>query len=418
MVNKISIITLGCVRNTVDSQILLGEAKGRGHQIVGLEDADTIIINTCGFIEDAKRESIDTILEVIKLKAQGKIKKIIVAGCLSERYAKELKEEFPEVDEFRGVQPLVKDKVPEQVSLTPGYLAYLKICESCFNHCAFCVIPQIKGTFVSRQISSVLKEAAQLDAQGVRELNIVGQDITAYGMELKREKMLAELVRGLCNQAKNIHWIRLLYMYPAHITDDLLRVIADEKRVCQYIDVPLQHISDRILKAMKRNITTRQTYALIEKIRKMIPGVRIRTAFITGLPGETEEEFAQLCDFVRELRFDKVGVFEYSAEEGTSAFDMPGQVPQKVRKARRDKLMKIQQKISSQLQQAMIGKVCDVLIEHQQEKGLYTGRTEYDASDVDGLVYVRSARKLPIGAFVRVKITDGYEYDLIGEVAT
>jgi len=417
MEQKISIISLGCVRNTVDSQVLLGEARAQGCAIVGLDEADTVIINTCGFIEEAKKESIDTILDVIRMKSQGKVKKIIVAGCLSERYAQELRKEFPEVDEFRGIQKLVQDKVQKQVRLTPEYLAYLKICESCFNHCAFCVIPKIKGKFSSRHIDSVLAEAQRLDRDGVRELNIVGQDITAYGMDLQRRKMLAELVRSLCARLRSVQWIRLLYMYPAHITDELLQVIAEEKKVCKYIDVPLQHISDRILKVMKRGITTRQTYALIEKIRKAIPGVRIRTAFIAGLPGETEEEFAELCEFVREMRFDKVGVFEYSPEEGTAAFDMPDQIPKRVRISRRNKLMKIQQKISGELQEAMIGQTCEVLIEGCFEKGLYAGRTQYDAPDVDGIVHVRSARKLQMGEFVQVKIADGYEYDLIGEVA-
>ncbi len=417
MVQKISVISLGCVRNTVDSQVLLGDAKANGCAIVGLEEADTVIINTCGFIEEAKKESIDTILDVIKMKAQGKIKKIIVAGCLSERYAQELRKEFPEVDEFRGIQKLVQDKVQAQVRLTPEHLAYLKICESCFNHCAFCIIPKIKGKFSSRHIDSVLKEAQKLDGEGVQELNIVGQDITAYGMDLQRKKMLAELVKSLCARLKSVHWIRLLYMYPAHITDELLRVIAEEPKVCKYIDVPLQHISDRILKAMKRGITAQQTYALIKKIRTIIPGVRIRTAFITGLPGETDEEFAQLCEFVREMRFDKVGVFEYSPEEGTTAFDMMDQIPKRVSASRRNKLMKIQQKISGELQEAMIGQACEVLIESCSEKDLYAGRTQYDAPDVDGLVYVRSARKLRMGEFVQVQITDGYEYDLIGEVA-
>jgi ribosomal protein S12 methylthiotransferase len=417
MAKKISIISLGCVRNTVDSQALLGEAKGQGFDVVSrLDQADTVIINTCGFIEAAKKESIDTILDVIALKAQGKIKRIVVAGCLSERYAQELKKEFPEVDEFRGVRQLLKDKVQKQVRLTPEHLAYLKICESCFNHCAFCVIPKIKGRFSSREMISVLKEAERLDRQGVKELNIVGQDITAYGMDLYRKARLADLVKDLCSSLNNVHWIRLLYMYPAHMTDELLHVMAEEKRICKYVDIPLQHISDRILKSMKRNITAAGTRALIKKIRKIVPEVRIRTAFITGLPGETGAEFKELCDFVKEMRFDKVGVFEYSAEEGTSAFDMPGQVPHKVKKARRNALMKIQQKISSELQREWIGRTSEVLIETCQEKGLYAGRTQYDAPDVDGVVYVRSACKLQIGQFVQVKVVDSYEYDLVSEV--
>ena len=416
MDRKISIISLGCVRNTVDSQALLGEAKGKGFDVVGLDQADTVIINTCGFIEEAKKESIETILDVVALKAQGKIKRIIVAGCLSERYAQELKKEFPEVDEFRGVRQLLKDKVQKQVRLTPEHLAYLKICESCFNHCAFCVIPKIKGRFSSREMTSILKEAEQLDRQGVKELNIVGQDITAYGMDLYRKAKLADLVRELCTRLKGVHWIRLLYMYPAHMTDELLHVMAEEERICKYVDIPLQHISNRILRSMKRNITTAGTRALIIKIRKIVPEVRIRTAFITGLPGETEAEFKELCDFVKEMRFDKVGVFEYSAEEGTPAFDMPGQIPHKVKKARRNVLMKIQQKVSSELQKEWIGRTCEVLIETCQEKGLYAGRTQYDAPDVDGVVYVRSARQLQIGEFVQAKVIDSYEYDLVSEV--
>lgn len=417
MSKKISLINLGCVRNLVDAQGILGRLQEKGFDLVSLDKADTVIVNTCGFIKDAKQESVDAILDVIEWKKSGRGRKIIVAGCLSQRYAGELKQEFPEVDAFVGVPALLKDEVIRQVPLSPEHLAYLKICESCFNHCAFCIIPKIKGKFSSRTIASVLEEVRQIDKRGVKELNIIGQDITAYGMDVYHEKSLARLLKETAREVKNIHWIRLLYAFPAHITDDLLDVIAQEPRVCKYVDVPLQHVSDKILKNMNRGMTLQQTRDLVERIRRKIPSVKIRSAFIVGLPGEGEKEFAELMDFVRWARLDRVGVFAYSPEEGTPAFVMPQQVDSRGKQRRLDQLMKAQQDISRELNQGMIGKGLEVLVEgYDEERQMSFGRSEYDAPDVDGVVYIQSDDDVPVGDFVRVKVVDADEYDLVGEI--
>ncbi|HSV43239.1 MAG TPA: MiaB/RimO family radical SAM methylthiotransferase, partial [Candidatus Bathyarchaeia archaeon] len=315
------------------------------------------------------------------------------------------------------IQELLKDKVLRQVPLTPDHIAYLKICESCFNHCAFCVIPQIKGAFASRTRESLCQEIAFIDERGVKELNIIGQDTTAYGMDLYGKKVLAEMLRDVSRQVQGIHWIRLLYTFPAHVTDELLDVVAQESRICKYIDVPFQHISDSILTRMNRNFSSDQSRALVEKIRKRVPGVRIRSAFIVGLPGEGEQEFEELLDFLRWARFDRAGVFSYSPEEGTPAARMDGQVSEKVKQQRYDQAMALQQKISLELNERMIGNELEVLIEgFDTDQKLYFGRSEFDAPEVDGLVYVRCGRVLNPGTFERVRITDAYEYDLIGEV--
>lgn len=415
--NKVSLINLGCARNLVDAQGILGRLEDKGVKIVALDEADTVIINTCGFIKDAKQESIDMILEVIDLKKAGEIEKIIVAGCLSQRYAQELKQEFPEVDAFIGVPELLKDAVVKQIPLTPDHMAYIKICESCFNQCAFCIIPKIKGKFASRTMESVLEEVKQIDGRKTKELNIIGQDITAYGLDLYQKKMLPDLLQKIARQANNIHWIRLLYTFPAHITDELLDVIAQENKICKYIDVPFQHISDKILTNMNRGITAQATRDLVEKIRAKIPGVKIRSTFIVGLPGEGEQEFQELVDFVKWGRFERVGVFQYSPEEGTTAFFMTEQVDEQAKQERLDELMLVQQNIARTLNEAMIGQELEVLIEaYDEQQRLYVGRSVFDAPDVDGVTYVKSARDLEIGGFVKVKIIDAYEYDLIGEI--
>ncbi|MFP4472839.1 MAG: 30S ribosomal protein S12 methylthiotransferase RimO [Candidatus Omnitrophota bacterium] len=414
--SKICLINLGCVRNLSDAETILGRFRQGGHVIVPLDEAETLIINTCGFIEDAKQESVDAILEAVELKKEGKVRNIVVAGCLSQRYADDLRGEFPEVDAFIGVQQLVRDAALPQFRLTPEHMAYLKICESCFNHCAFCAIPRIKGKFASRGREAVLREAADADQQGVKELNIIGQDTTAYGLDLYREKALAGLLKDISGTVKNIRWLRLLYTFPRHITDDLLDVMAGEERICRYLDVPLQHVSGRILKNMNRQMTAEQTRSLITRVRDKIPQVRIRTAFITGLPGETEEDFDELVDFVRWARIDRVGVFAYSAEEGTPAFAMPDQVPQDIREQRRDRLMAVQQEIALELNQGMIGRELEVLIEgYDADRSVAYGRSEYDAPDVDGLVYVRGGQECRPGDMIKVRISEALEYDLIGE---
>jgi len=417
--SKIHLINLGCVRNLVDAQGILGRLAQKGFEVVDLKDADTLMINTCGFIKDAKQESIDAILEAVDFKKQGAIKRLIVTGCLSQRYADDLKKEFPEVDAFVGVQELLKDAVLAQVPLTPDYMAYLKICESCFNHCAFCVIPQIKGAFASRTRESLRQEIALIDERGVKELNIIGQDTTAYGMDLYGKKVLADMLREVSRQVQGIHWIRLLYTFPAHVTDELLDVVAQEPKLCKYIDVPFQHISDSLLSRMNRNFSSDQSRALVENIRKRVPGVRIRSAFIVGLPGEGEREFGELLDFLRWARFDRAGVFSYSPEEGTPAARMGGQVSQTVKKQRYDQAMALQQEISAQLNERLIGNELEVLIEgFDADQKRYFGRSEFDAPEVDGLVYVRTTRGrvLTPGTFERVRITGAFEYDLVGEV--
>ncbi len=415
---KVGIINLGCARNLVDSQTILTNFKRQGHRIVDdISQSDIAIVNTCAFIEEAKKESIDTIIELLELKKQGKLKKVIVAGCLAERYKKELQEEFKEIDEIVGVQKLDPHKIPSQISLTPRHFAYVKICESCYNHCSFCIIPKIKGKFVSRTIESVVEEVKQLDAKGVKEINLIGQDITAYGMDLYHDYALARLLKAVIPVTRNIEWIRLLYAFPAHVTDELIEAIAGNEKICKYIDLPLQHISDSLLTTMNRNITTQGTKDLLEKIRNKMPQSSLRTTFIVGLPGETEEDFDELLNFVTETRFDKMGTFIYSREEGTTAYEMPDQVPAKLKKQRLDTLMQAQREISRSVQESFIGKTLKVLIEEKPKDSqyVYLGRSEYDAPEVDGVVYVHSDRELKPGEFVQVKITDSYEYDLAGE---
>ncbi len=412
---KVGVINLGCSRNLVDSQAILGRLKKNGHRIVDIGKADVAIVNTCSFIDEAKQESIDTICDLLELKKQGKLKKVIVAGCLAQRYGKELAQEFKELDAIIGTPAFAKDEIPEHYSLTPPHFAYVKICESCYNRCSFCAIPKIKGKFRSRTIESVLAEIEKLDRQGVKEINLIGQDITAYGMDLYHEFRLAKLLKEMTKVIQNIQWIRLLYAFPAHVTDELIETIGQETKICNYIDMPLQHISDPILKAMNRNITTAQTRALVKKIRSRIPRGSLRTTFIVGLPGETEENFEELLEFVKASRFEKMGVFVYSQEEGTDAFSMPDQVKEAVKKQRRDILMKEQQRISSEVQKRFIGRELKVMIEEAQKGEEYTfiGRTEYDAPDVDGVIYVHSKRILHSGDFVDVQVTDTLEYDMV-----
>jgi len=414
---RIGLINLGCARNLVDSQTLLTQFKRNGHRIVDMPEADIAVVNTCAFIEDAKKESLDTIVELLELKKQGKLKKVIVAGCLAQRYSQELAEEFKDIDAIIGTQKLDRHDIPSQISLTPKHYAYVKISESCYNRCRFCIIPKLKGKFISRTMESVLEEIHRLDKQGVKEINLIGQDITAYGMDLYHEFSLAKLLRQITRAVKNIQWIRLLYAFPAHVTDELLETIAQEERICKYIDIPLQHISDHLLKSMNRNITTQQTRVLIDKIRQKIPQVRIRTTFIVGMPGETDEDFQELLKFVQESEFEKVGVFVYSREEGTDAYHMPNQVPDRIKRQRMDLLMKTQQMISRSLQEKCVGQEREVLIDEKQngEQGIYLGRTQYDAPEVDGVVYVHSDKKLKPADLISVKITDAYEYDLAGE---
>ncbi|MBP9854115.1 MAG: 30S ribosomal protein S12 methylthiotransferase RimO [Candidatus Omnitrophica bacterium] len=415
---KVGIINLGCARNLVDSQTILSNLKRKGHRIVDFEDSEVVIVNTCAFIDEAKQESIETIMDLLELKKKGKIKKVIVAGCLAQRYHKELSEEFKDIDAIIGTQKLDRHDIPSDISLTPKHFAYVKISESCYNKCSFCIIPKLKGKFTSRTIESILEEIKQLDAKGVVEINLIGQDITAYGMDIYHQLSLARLLKEIVKVTKNIQWIRLLYAFPAHVTDELIDVIAEEVKICKYIDIPLQHISDKILTAMNRNITRQGTLDLMNKFRTKIPSGSLRTTFILGLPGETDEDFADLVNFVSNTKFEKMGTFLYSKEEGTSAAGMPDQVPDTIKKKRLDQLMKIQKDISQEIQDNYIGRTLKVLIDEKQEneENTYIGRSEYDAPDVDGVVFVRSEKPLKAGEFVQVKITDAFAYDLTGDI--
>jgi len=410
---KVGILSLGCPRNLVDSENLLGRLNLKGYSIVEIKDADIALINTCAFIEEAKKESIEAILDLIDLKKEGKLKKVIVCGCLPQRYKEILKKELPEVDAFIGKISL--NKPSPRFSITPKHFAYLKICEGCVNNCSFCVIPKIKGKFVSRKAGSILEEVDSFNRQRIAELNIIGQDISGYGIDLKNKENLGSLLRKIIDRAGNIRWIRLLYLNPSRVMDELLNVIKNEPKICKYIDLPIQHINSRILKSMNRKMTKQQVVDIIAKIRRIRPDVAIRTSIIVGFPGETEKEFNELLDFIKETKFERLGAFTYSREEGTPAHDLKGQVPQKIKSQRLDLIMATQREISKSVNDKFLGKTLEVLID-EEDNGNYLGRSQYDAPEVDGLVYVKSRRKLRVGEFARVKINDTLEYDLVGEV--
>lgn len=411
--SKIGILSLGCPRNLVDSESILGGINSKGYQIVDINKADTVIVNTCAFIEDAKKESIDAILELIDLKKQGTLKRIIVYGCLSQRYGVELTKKLPEVDAFVG-SPSLNHSVG-RFTITPKHYAYLKICEGCFNNCSYCVIPNIKHGLTSLEEAAVLEKARALNKEKISELNIIGQDITSYGIDLCGSTRLADLLTKITKNTGNIHWLRLLYLYPNRVSDELLKVIRDEKRVCKYIDLPIQHINGRILKLMNRNTSKQSIISLIAKIRKFIPEVAIRTSLIVGFPSETDKEFKELLNFIEDIKFERLGVFTYSREEGTKAFDLDKQISQKVKFERFNTIMLAQQAVSRQINARFLNQEMEVLVE-EKEGDSYLGRSQYDAPEVDGNVYVKSDRPLKIGSFVKVKIIDTLEYDLVAEV--
>jgi len=410
---KVGILSLGCPRNLVDSEHILGRLKLNGHSIVDISNADIGIINTCAFIEDAKLESIQAILDLIELKKAGKLKKVIVYGCLSERYQDKLRAEFPEVDAFVGRVELVEE--PFRYGLTPAHYAYLKICESCVNNCSFCVIPRIKSSFRSLPVKSVLKRTEEFNRQGISELNIIGQDITGYGWDLYGRLKLPELVKRIVKKSPGIGWLRLLYLYPSRVSDNLLKIIRDERRLCKYLDLPVQHINSRILKLMNRNTCKSDILALIDKIRKIIPGVYLRTSIIAGFPSETESEFKELLRFIQDVKFERLGAFVYSREEGTRAYSFSGQIPKKIKLQRFDSVMTCQQEICRKVNRNFLGKNLKVLIDEKQN-GYYVGRSQYDAPEVDGQVFVKSEKCLKPGDFVDARITGTMEYDLAGEV--
>lgn len=413
MKTKIGILSLGCPRNLVDSESILGRLNLKGYRIVDMHRADVAVVNTCAFIDEAKRESVDAIMDLVELKRQRKLRKIIVYGCLPQRYKDNLRKNLPEIDAFVGRVSLNHNS--QNYSLCPGHFAYLKICEGCINNCSFCVIPKIKGKFSSLDMETILKKLRQLDKNRVSEVNIIGQDISGYGYDLYGKSELPRLLKKIIKEAKNIGWIRLLYLYPSRISDELLGLIRDEPKICKYIDLPIQHINERILKLMHRHTSKSDILSLIDKIRKSIPSVALRTSIIAGFPTETDREFKELLKFLEDARFERLGAFIYSREEGTPAYNFKNQIPGKIALERFNAIMLLQQKISADINKKFLGSRLDILIDEKQGSSAYLGRTQYDAPEVDGQVYVNSRKKLKPGDFIKVKINDTLEYDLTGE---
>jgi len=406
---------LGCPRNLVDSEVILGNLKNKGYKITDVQAADIAIVNTCCFIKEAKEESIETILELADLKTQGKIKKLIVSGCLPQRYKKELIPHLKEVDAFVGRLSL-ENFPKERYNLVPKHFAYLKISEGCNNNCSYCVIPRIKGRFSSRPIEDILEEVKSMDKNNTKEINIIGQDVTSYGVDIYKKPFLVRLLKKIISETNNIKWIRLLYTYPNHIDDELIELIAENRKICKYLDLPIQHVNNRILKLMGRKITKERITSLIKKIRNRIPGIAIRTSFIVGFPSETEEEFQELLDFVGQTKFERLGVFMYSREEDTPAYNFNNQVPQRIKEERLHRLMTMQQVIAQETNSKYLNREIEVLIDEKDPKeNLFLARTEADAPEVDGMVYVHSIDRLNPGDFVKVKIKDTYEYDLVAD---
>jgi len=419
---KVNIITLGCAKNLYDSEQLAARLEGN-YQVVheSSEATPVVIINTCGFIRDAKAESVDTILEYVERKKRGEIEKLIVTGCLSERYKKELPVEIPEVDKYFGNHHAdavasylgVANKGvprPGRKLATPPHYAYLKISEGCDRKCAFCAIPAIRGRHVSRTLEDLEAEARALARQGIKELILVAQDLSFYGRDLYGKRALPDLLRRLV-RIDGIEWIRLQYLYPAGFPEEILYLMRDEPKICRYLDIPLQHIDNDILKAMRRGAGERQTRALLEKIKTLVPDIHVRTTFITGFPGETEEKFGKLEEFIKEMRFDRVGVFTYSAEEGTAAARLPDTIPERIKEERKARLMEIQREISLEKNLKKTGRIMRVLIDAPDD-GFYWARTEFDTPEADNDVYVFTARDLTPGKFLNVRITGAEEYAL------
>jgi len=424
---KVNVVTLGCSKNLVDSEVLMRQLAPR-YEVVNdsNEASDIMVINTCGFIADAKEESIDTILNAIEAKKAGQIKKVVVTGCLSQRYKKALRDEMEEVDAFYGVNDLPvilkdlnvdykKELLGERHLTTPSHYAYLKVSEGCDRSCSFCAIPLIRGKHISKPFEDVVAEAEHLAASGVRELLLIAQDLTYYGLDLYGKRRIAALVNRL-SQIEGIRWIRLHYAYPAGFPEDLLDEIRNNDKVCNYLDIPLQHINSRILKSMKRRLDGKGTQKLVQAMKRKVPGMAIRSTFIVGYPGETEEAFQQLLDFVAESRFDRLGVFQYSPEEDTFAYGLKDDVPDEVKQDRENRLMELQQGISLQMNEEKIGKVFTTIID-KQEGEYYVGRTQFDSPEVDNEVLIPvSGNQLQPGEFYSVKITGSDFYDLYGEV--
>ncbi|MBU4140312.1 MAG: 30S ribosomal protein S12 methylthiotransferase RimO [Candidatus Omnitrophica bacterium] len=436
-------LSLGCARNLVDAEVILGYLKEAGFTVsFEIAEANVAIVNTCCFIREAEEESIDVILKLCRLKEEGKITRIIVCGCLAQRYKRELLNELKEVDAFVGVGGI--DKIaavvkqllngrrslgvfgrPEflythrspRIFFTPGHFAYVKISEGCNHRCSYCIIPTLRGKYRSRPMDSILKEGeALLNKRLVSEINLIGQDTTMYGQDLYAQNRIAELLAKLAGKAK-ARWVRLLYAHPKHFSQKLMSVIRDEPSICKYIDLPIQHINDKILEKMNRRTSRKEILSLIERARKEIPEIAIRTTLIVGFPGETDKQFRELLDFIRDAKFERLGLFKYSRQADTLAYDFGRQVPEKIKQSRYDEALSLQQDISTKINQGFLGRELRVLIDEQdtQDKGLFLGRSEADAPEVDGCVYVHSKKRLKTGDFVQVKIIDTLEYDLVGE---
>ena len=439
---KLLCVSLGCDKHLVDSEKMMGLLRADGWTFTDDEqEADAILINTCCFIGDAKEESVNTILEMADLKQNGKLKALLVTGCMAQRYKQEIIDEIPEVDAIVGTSSYdeirnVLRKVLEQegpvscfkeLSYTPavreervvstgGYYAFLKIAEGCDKRCTYCIIPDLRGPYRSVPMEELVNEAKALAENGVRELILVAQETTLYGLDLYGEKRLPQLLSQLA-KIPGIYWIRIQYCYPEEITDELIEVIKTEEKVCHYLDIPIQHASDRILKRMNRRTTRKQLEEMIRKLRREIPDIVLRTTLISGFPGETEEDHQTLMEFVDEMEFDRLGVFAYSAEEDTPAASFPDQIPQELKEERRDEIMELQQEIAFAHSEEMVGRILDVMIEGKvADEPAYVGRTYMDAPNVDGLIFVDTGEALMSGDFVRVRVTQAAEYDLIGEV--
>lgn len=440
---KILFISLGCDKNLVDSEVMLGALAEKGYSFTDDEnEADAVVINTCCFINDAKEESINTILEMAELKKSGQIRALLVTGCLAQRYQEEIQKEIPEVDAILGTTAILTvtealegilkgtpenhmealDKAPvggrKRVVTTGGYYAYLKIAEGCDKHCTYCIIPKVRGNYRSIPMEELLKEAAALAEGGVKELILVAQETTLYGKDLYGEKSLPRLLKELC-KIEELEWIRILYCYPEEITDELIQVIKEEKKICHYLDLPVQSGSDAVLKRMGRRTSAGQIREAVEKLRREIPDICIRTTLISGFPGETQEDHEETMAFINEMEFDRLGVFAYSAEEGTPAAEMPDQIREMIKEERRDELMELQQEIAFDAAEDMTGRSVRAMIEGKvAEEDAYVARTYKDAPGVDGYLFIRTDRELMSGDFVDVVITGSNGYDLIGEITT
>ncbi len=438
---KILFISLGCDKNLVDTEVMLGLLASRGYEMTDDEtEADIIVINTCCFIHDAKEESIQNILEMAEYKKEGRVQALIVTGCLAQRYRQEILDEIPEVDEVLGttaydrildavdaalagthsvmLSDLEALPLPDTKRLvtTGGHFAYLKIAEGCDKHCTYCIIPKIRGNFRSVPMERLLREARELAEQGVKELILVAQETTLYGKDLYGEKSLHKLIRELC-RISGLRWIRILYCYPEEITDDLIQVMKEEPKVCHYLDLPIQHASDAVLRRMGRRTSKQELQDIIGKLRREIPDICLRTTLITGFPGETQEQHEELMEFVDEMEFDRLGVFTYSPEEGTPAAEMEGQISEEVKEERQGELMELQQEIAFDNAERMIGQEVLVMIEGKvADENAYVGRTYRDAPNVDGLIFINTDEELLSGDFARVKVTGAVDYDLIGEL--